>query len=160
LLARHAGLQREIQEVGTALDRTPDDESIGQIMEKITASTARLTSLTEQARRLDGTIASRKAEWETCKGKLQSIQTEDAQEEFARDDRRRMSQMLGRTRVVMQEFLGRATERKIDRLSELITESFRYLLRKQTLVERIAIHPTTFAITLVDDAGRALSKQR
>ena len=60
----------------------------------------------------------------------------------------------------MQQFLHRATERKIDRLSHLITESFRFLLRKQTLVEQILIDPATFAITLYDAAGNALARQR
>lgn len=60
----------------------------------------------------------------------------------------------------MQEFLRRATERKIDRLSGLITESFRFLLRKTTLVERIHIDPSDLAITLFDKAGHEQSKQR
>jgi DNA sulfur modification protein DndD len=62
------------------------------------------------------------------------------------------------TRVEMKEFLERATERKIDRLSDLITESFRYLLRKQTMVERIHIDPSSFAITLFSESGHALAK--
>src|SRR5439155_17558534 len=49
---------------------------------------------------------------------------------------------------------------KIDRLSALITESFRYLLRKQTLVESIHTDPATFAVTLYDAAGQAISRQR
>jgi DNA sulfur modification protein DndD len=81
-------------------------------------------------------------------------------EEFEREDCRRMAQLAGRTRDTMEEFLRRATERKIDRLSALITESFRFLLRKETLVERILIDPATFAITLYDRAGQALAKQR
>ena len=68
--------------------------------------------------------------------------------------------IAAKTRVVMQEFLTRATERKIDRLSDLITESFRFLLRKQTMVERIHIDPSTFAITLFNEAGHALPRER
>src|ERR1700731_2556389 len=60
----------------------------------------------------------------------------------------------------MVQFLERATEQKIDRLSALITESFRYLLHKQTLVDRIFIHPGTFAITLYDDGGNAIPRRR
>ena len=54
---------------------------------------------------------------------------------------KRMTRIAAKTQGVMKEFLARATERKIDRLSDLITESFRYLLRKQTMVERIHIDP-------------------
>jgi DNA sulfur modification protein DndE len=56
--------------------------------------------------------------------------------------------LAGRTRETMQEFLRRATERKIDRLSRLITESFRFLLHKETLVEQILIDAQSFGVTL------------
>ena len=42
----------------------------------------------------------------------------------------------------------------------MITASFRFLLRKQTLVERILIDPATFGVTLYDGAGHALPRQR
>lgn len=71
-----------------------------------------------------------------------------------------MMQLAGRTRETMQEFLRRSTTLKIDRLSALITESFRFLLRKQTLVQRIAVDPESFAVTLHDEAGRSIGKQR
>jgi DNA sulfur modification protein DndD len=56
--------------------------------------------------------------------------------------------------------LRRATARKIDRLSDLITESFRFLLRKKTLVHRLVIDPESFSITLYDDLANAIPKQR
>jgi DNA sulfur modification protein DndD len=48
----------------------------------------------------------------------------------------------------------------VERLSALITESFRVLARKQTLVEGIRIDPATFAVTLSDAGGVELSRQR
>jgi DNA sulfur modification protein DndD len=71
-----------------------------------------------------------------------------------------MWELAGRTRATMQVFLTRVTARKIDRLSGYVTESFRFLLRKQTLVERILIDPVHFAITLNDSTGYAIPKQR
>jgi DNA sulfur modification protein DndD len=53
-----------------------------------------------------------------------------------------------------------ATHSKIDRLSRLIGDSFRFLLRKKALVERISIDPETFTITLYDDTGRPVPKRR
>jgi len=82
------------------------------------------------------------------------------EKEFAHEDARRMIQLAGRTRETMQVFLQRVTARKIDWLSGFITESFRFLLRKQTLVERIVIEPTTFAITRYDATAQAIAKQR
>jgi DNA sulfur modification protein DndD len=69
-------------------------------------------------------------------------------------------ELAARTRVTRQEFLHRATAAKIDRLSALISECFRFLLRKQTLVERIFIDPVTFAVTLYDASGQPICRQR
>jgi DNA sulfur modification protein DndD len=82
------------------------------------------------------------------------------EQEFATEDARRMLQLAGRTRTTMQEFLLRVTASKIDRLSGFITEAFRFLVRKQSLVERILIDPATFAITLCDDGGRAILRHQ
>lgn len=60
----------------------------------------------------------------------------------------------------MKEFLRRATASKIDRLAQQVTDAFRYLLSKKTLVERVLIDPETFAITLFDSDGHAVPKQR
>jgi DNA sulfur modification protein DndD len=79
---------------------------------------------------------------------------------FAREDWARMLQLAGRTRDTMESFLQQPTAQKIDRLSALITESFRYLLRKQTLIHRIIIDPDTFDVSLYDDAGSAVPPHR
>ena len=94
------------------------------------------------------------------KKELETRAGETVEREFAQEDRARIVQVAARTRTTMQDFLRRATDRKIDRLSGLITESFRFLLRKKSMVERILIDPGTFAITLYDSAGGALSKER
>jgi DNA sulfur modification protein DndD len=130
------------------------------VLERLKQSTQTRTLLTDQARRLDEAINSARlivSECETKVGRLAQIQVE---KEFADEDAQRMLKLAARTRETMTEFLRRVTDRKIDRLSGLITESFRFLLRKTALVERIAIDPGTFAITLYDDEGHAIPKER
>ena len=160
LLDRHARLARELKEVDRDQSITPDDEGIGQYLKRLRAATERLTTLNQEAKQLDRTMADRRAEYDARVAKLRAIQEREAKAEFAQDDRRRMARIAGRTQVLMREFLARATERKIHRLSDLITESFRFLLRKRTMVERIHIDPSTFAITLENQAGQALTKER
>ncbi len=45
-------------------------------------------------------------------------------------------------------------------MSQRVTESFRYLLRKKTLVQQVEIDPVSFAISLFDDSGQAIPKHR
>ncbi len=151
---------REVKEVERDQSITPEDEGIGRFLERIQATDERMGTLNEQAKQLDRELTERRSDWDARTAKLRAIQEREAKEDFARDDRRRMARVAGKTRVIMQEFLTRATERKIHRLSDLITESFRFLLRKQSMVERIHIDPSTFAITLFNEAGHALPRER
>jgi DNA sulfur modification protein DndD len=154
-------LENELADVDRVLDEiTPDTEAIDRFLKKLRAATERLTTLSDEATRQDRALDEKKREWEAQKAKLQAIKEREAKDEFSRDDRGRMARVAARTREVMREFLIKATERKIDRLSDLITESFRFLCRKHTMVERIHIDPATFAVTLFGEGGHALSRER
>jgi DNA sulfur modification protein DndD len=156
VLGRLEVLYQERDNLERALAATPADADIGQAVERLKAATRDLALLNEQAGRLDAALAAKRDEVNACTKKLEQLYAK----EFDREDLGRMVQLAGRTRDAMHEFLRRATAQKIDRLSALITESFRFLLRKQTLVRRILIDPATFAVTLYDDAGQALPRQR
>ncbi len=155
-----AQLVREQANLKRIATITPDEEDVGKFLKRLREKDERLAALNEESKRLDLVINEGAAELKGREARLQALAEREAKEGFAQDDRRRMARIAGKTKVVMQEFLQRATERKIDRLSELITASFRFLLRKQTMVERIHIEPSTFAITLFNDAGQPLPKQR
>ena len=155
-----ARLQKEQANNKRAESITPDDEGIGPVFRRLREKDERLASLNQEKKRLDIVIDEGTAALKGREARLLALMERVAREDFAQDDHRRMSRIAGKTRIVMQDFLARATERKIDRLSELITESFRFLLRKQTMAERIHIDPATFAITLFNESGQALAKQR
>ncbi len=160
LLNRLARVIQEREDLERAIAAAPDDADIGVIVKRLKAATHALTLLNEQAGQLDAAIAAQRLNLEDCNGKLRQLWQGRMDKEFAHEDGRRMIQLAGRTRETMQVYLQRVTAHKIDRLSAFVTESFRFLLRKQTLVERILIDPTTFAITLCDATGQALTKQR
>ncbi len=151
---------KEREDLERAIAATPEEADIQAIVEGLKTATQTLTLLNEQASQLEGAIAAEREKLTENEGKLRLLWQGRMEKEFAHEDARRMIDLAGRTRETMQVFLQRVTERKIDRLSGLITESFRFLLRKQTLVERITIDPATFAITLFDQAGQSLAKQR
>jgi DNA sulfur modification protein DndD len=143
-----------------SLAATPSETDVASVDARFKAAAQNLSLLIEQAAQLDGQTKARKTDLEDVRKKLERLWQGKVKKEGEREDLRRMIALAGRTRDTMQQFLQKATARKIDRLSRLITESFRYLLRKQTLVEQILIDPADFAITLYDAAGNALSRQR
>ena len=160
LVKRRLCLERESKEIERDLSITPEDDRIGQFLERLRATTERLAALNEEVKQIESVFAESKRDWDGRRARRQAISEREAKREFALDDRQRMTRIAGKTRTVMQEFLVRATERKISRLSDLITESFRFLLRKQTMVDRIHIDPASFAVTLYNAAGHALSRER
>jgi DNA sulfur modification protein DndD len=160
LLNRLSRVIQEREDLERAIAAAPDDANIGVIVNHLKAATHTLTLLNEQASQLEAAIAAQRMKLEDCDGKLRQLWHGRMDKEFAHEDGRRMIQLAGRTRETMQVFLQRVTAHKIDRLSAFVTESFRFLLRKHTLVERILIDPAKFAITLYDAAGQAITKQR
>jgi DNA sulfur modification protein DndD len=160
LLARLAQVTQEREDLERAIASAPAEADIGVIVDRFKRATQALAVLNEQAGQLDAAVTGQRQKVEEAEGKLQQLLQGRIEKEFAQEDARRMMQLAGQTRETMQVFLNRVTARKIDRLSTLITESFRFLLRKQTFVEQIHIDPATFAITLYDQAGQAIAKPR
>ncbi len=160
LIETHGSLRQSLDDLERGIEAAPKDEEIGQIVEQFKAATAHHSNLESEDNRLEGEIEALKVQQKQCQDKLAKLFEGDVEKEFAQEDRARIVQLAARTRTTMQDFVRRATDRKIDRLSGLITESFRFLLRKKSMVERILIDPGTFAITLYDSAGGALSKER
>jgi DNA sulfur modification protein DndD len=155
-----AQVVREQEDVERAVAITPEDSDIGRIVELLKSTAQQLSVLEEAARRLDMIVQTRRAERAACESELQSLLKGKTEAEIGHEDQQRMMRLAGRTRETMQEFSRRATAQKIDRLSALITESFRFLLRKQTFIQRISVDPETFSITLYDETGRAIGKHR
>ncbi|HUY34516.1 MAG TPA: DNA sulfur modification protein DndD [Pirellulales bacterium] len=160
LLDELAQVTREREDVERSLAATPQDEGIKNVVERLQASTVAAALAAEALSRMEArgktaALALKEAQHKRDKLLMKRVEAEILEGETAR-----MNRLAARTRATMQEFLKRATAAKIDNLSSLVTESFRFLLRKQTLVEQIMIDPATFAITLFGGDGQAISKQR
>lgn len=160
LLDRLVALVQEKEDLTRLLAATPDETDVGAVIERLKEANQAFAHVNEQAAQLDEQIAGRRAELTAAERRLQQHLEAQMKQGFNLDDVARMTERAAKTRETMQEFLKRATERKIDRLSGTITESFQFLLRKRTLVERILIDPTTFAVTLYDNTGTALPRHR
>ncbi len=160
LLAQLADVKQERESLDRAIAAVPDEASIKGVAEQFRQAAedqatvaAKMRQLAEQEK---GVKIAREA-LETQRQKLVGKRTEEA---IGSQEAGRMAKLAARTRETMKEFLRQATTAKIHRLSMLITESFRFLLRKKTLVQEIHIDPETFAVRIFDDSGHAIPKRR
>ena len=152
--------RRALEQVQRSLAATPDEESIRGVAEELKNAASEMAGLNQQVERLEKQLAILRSEYGEIETVLKRLRRKVVDEEIRTEEEGRVAKLLQRTQETMKQFLRLATNRKIDRLSELVTDSFRYLLRKKTLVQRVLIDPETFAITLVDDQGRLVSKER
>ncbi len=160
LLAQLSDVKQERESLDRAIAAVPDDGAIKEVAEQLRKAGEGQATVAAKVRQLaaeeKGIKAAREA-LETQRQKLLGKRTEEA---IGSDEAARMAKLAARTRETMKEFLRQATTAKIHRLSTLITESFRFLLRKKTLVQQIHIDPETFAVRIFDDSGHAIPKRR
>jgi DNA sulfur modification protein DndD len=153
-------VRRASEDVERSLAATPDEATIGSVVEELKTAAAELAGYDSQIARLEKELARLRGERDEIDKQLAKRRRKIVDQELQSEEDSRLARLLVRTQATMQQYLQRATQRKIERLSQSVTESFRFLLRKATLVQRVLIDPHTFAVTLYDDQGRAVPKQR
>jgi DNA sulfur modification protein DndD len=152
--------RRALEQVQRSLAATPDEESIRTVSDELKAAASEVAQLNQQVDRIEKQLFALHGEYKEIESVLKRVRRKVIDEDIRSEEEGRVATLLQRTQETMRKFLRLATHRKIDRLSQLVSDSFRYLLRKKTLVQRVLIDPESFAITLVDDQGRLVSKER
>lgn len=91
---------------------------------------------------------------------LSRLLQEDAEKGWLREDRRRILQRTSHVRTTLGAFRNAVIKRHVRRIEQFVLESYQQLLRKESFVTRLAIHPESFALTLYGRDGRELSPER
>jgi DNA sulfur modification protein DndD len=160
LLTELEKTQRRIESTQRTVRTIPEKSDIAQVLQDLQEFTKEFAVLEDRAKRLDAEVASLQVKRDDIVSKLQKLRREIIESDIQNEEAGRMAKLAVRTQETMREFLQRATADKIDNLSKRISESFRFLLRKKTLVHHIYIDPTSFSITLYDDTGQPVPKHR
>lgn len=160
LLERLGTIGRERETIERSLKATPEESEVRHIAEQLKLASTELGVLSDHAARMDAEIKSLEFQRDEVERELQKLRRRCVEREIECEEAARMAKLAVRTQAVMHDFLRRATRAKIGRLSQLVTESFRFLVHKKTLVERLEIDPDTFSITLYDNEGKNVPQQQ
>ena len=153
-------LTHDIEDLQRALANTPKEDGVKEAAESLKLASQEFAVLDEQKRKMDEVLTAERLVRTKLEEQSTRLYEKIADELSAGEEDLRLLKLLSRTQQTMQLFLQKATANKIGRLAELVTESFRYLLRKKSLVERVVIDPVTFGIELEDANGQRISKQQ
>jgi len=153
-------LAQNIEDTQRALAATPSESGVKEAAEALKLASQEFALLDEQATRLKLGLEQERQARATLEVQASRLLKRFTELEISKEEDIRLLRLVSRTQETMQSFLSRATESKIGRLAEFITESFRFLLRKKSLVHRVVIDPMSFSISLEDQEGGRISKQQ
>jgi DNA sulfur modification protein DndD len=160
LLEALENTRNELEAVQRLVAATPREETARKVAQELKEASAELASYDQKKRQLEKRLSSLRSERETIEKQLKRLRRNLVEEEILEEEDSRMGRLLIRTQETMKDFLQCSLAKKIDRLAQLITESLRYLMRKKTLIGYVQVDPETFVITLFDESGHSLPKQR
>lgn len=160
LLDRFAHVQAKRDQLDRSLEMTPDDDSVADVFKRLKEATKAEASALNKLERIEKEVQTLSGQRDELNSRLTGTRRKRVDGEIGSEEAARMMKLAVRTQETMTEYLKQATSRKIDRLSQLVSESFQFLLRKQALIDRVEINPESFRITLFDTKGEVLPKER
>lgn len=160
ILPELEAVQRKIEDADRSLATASNEGQLKPVLDQLKTVTEVHTLAAERARKIDEQVDALTVQRSTMEQKLAKLRRTMIDSDIENEEGRRIAKLVDQTRQTMRDFLERSTRQKIERLSGHVTESFRFLLRKTTLVQRIEIDPATFRIVLYDHAGQAIPKER
>ena len=159
-LARREHLTEELAVVERKLSMVPDEDAIAPIEaerksleDKRTQLTRDHAKLLEELRVLDSEINRKQVV--ASRLREQAMRSELEQEDVAR-----IKDHSVRAQEALNAFRQRVIERHIASIQNYVLESFRYLVRKKSLLSAVKIDPLTFSVELRSGDGKPMKPDR
>ena len=152
-LERHAQTVDRFEEATVLNDSVPEGDAVEEAMQRRAALKADLVRLKAEEAALTEAAGRLEREIERAEAALARMMETAVRSQERRDDRDRVLESAGRVRATLADFHTAIVKRHISRIEQLVLQSFQQLLRKTSLVTRLAIDPEGFGLTLYGRTG-------
>ena len=159
-LRRHGKTRDAAAAVEEQIAHIPDEDFIAPLVEGRKRLDDELADIQMQKERNRIEVESAEGELERLEKTLADLQEADARARLGRHEKSRIVSHSVRARNTLKEFRRRVIARNVEQIEHLVLESFQQLLRKTSLVSRIAIDPETFSLSLFAPDGGRLDPRR
>ena len=156
-LQEHARWAQEAERLRLEAASVPTSDEIAAIAQEREQLQNEIAQTEREIERLDGEIASQERALEREQQALTQRLEADAQAQLRRDDRGRMLHHASKARGTLAQFRQAVVRQHLERIEQLVLESYQQLLHKQSLVTQLRIDPERFHLTLFDRNGAPLS---
>jgi DNA sulfur modification protein DndD len=160
LLRRAEDLQSRLFDLERKLAGVPAQELVVELIRKRDAAQALLVEAERRLADIDAELKRLADERERKHAEMVARIEKTVEGEFQAEATERILLHSRRVRETMSKFRGKVVERHANRIATLVLDSFRRLLRKESLISTLKIDSESFALELRDNKGRVLSPDR
>lgn len=160
LLAQQSNRRADEENTRVEYDSIPSSDTIGQITKERQNLLADIEKLEVAHAALGQDIERQQRNLEHREQTLINLLEADVKDRELQDDRYRILRHAGKVRKTLKIFRQHVIARHVLRIEQLVFESFRQLLRKNSLVTRLSINPSDYSLTLYDSHDTPLSAER
>lgn len=150
LLSRHDELANALVAVERKLSTVPEEDALAPFEREREELDAKKDGLEQAQARLKEERARLDHELGRKEATLKRLQEESTRRALEREDLARMQSHARRAQETLRVFRDRVVAQHLARIQEHVEESFRSLLRKQTLVAALRIDQRTYELELRD----------
>ncbi len=154
--ARHSHANAEVEQARSVHHSVPQSDAIADVVRRRDDLTDELSRLDIEDASMEREIERLEQESERAQRALAVILEANVRVHERLDDRSRMLRCAARVRETLTSFRTATVKRHVARIEFLVLESYQHLLRKTSLVTRLAIHPENFSLTLFGRTGEVL----
>ena len=151
-------VQGELEDLERLLTSAPEESELTEITNRLMKDNRRHAAAETCVGRLESDIEELTRKREMVKTRLNRLLEKKLGVQNQNEDGARIAELARQTTTTMQKFLVRATEHKIEKLAQSITDAFLFLIRKEEMIQRVEIDPSTFSISLIGPDGKPFAK--
>jgi DNA sulfur modification protein DndD len=160
LIQRCEEMRSALEDLERQLAGVPDQNAIASLIDERQKVKSSVEEALAQLGVLDIQIAHVSRELEQNRTTVATLAEKSIEAEFEQEDTVRIIRHSQKVRKTLQIFRTAAIERHVNRIAQLVLDSFRQLLRKQTLISTLRIDPLSFTIEMRGPDGNVLSPDR
>jgi DNA sulfur modification protein DndD len=159
LLERRTEARAELEQAERVLVAMPDPELLAPLRQELDAASADAIHSRAALTHAEEQLGALRQERSRADAAYEAALDKAAHASLAADDGRRLVEHVDRVQATLERLRAAAAERHLDRISQLVLEALRHLLRKEQLVTGIKIDAETYAVELTGLNGRPLSSK-
>ena len=152
--------REKLESVQRSLAGVPQEDAIAEIIKKREVQKDLIAKAQKQIEILEIDLERTRREKEQKETELRKVLLNTAQKEIENKDILRLIDHSNRVRSTLQKFRTQVIQKHIVQIEKLVLDSFKKVLRKESLIHDLCINPENFQVELYGANNKPISTER